>query len=139
VNPKEVRAYNWIGQTLLTMDDPDSVYTAAEVYREAIAIDSTNADSWRGAGLAYLLQKDCTNADPYFEKAVQMDPDHIQGRVWLAQSYSQCGELAKAKDEFNKVLSRDPTNSQAGRGLELIRKFEDQQRERSAGSAGASG
>lgn len=139
VDPKEVRAYNWIGQTLLTMDDPDSVYTAAEVYREAIAIDSTNADSWRGAGLAYLLQKDCTNADPYFEKAVQLDPDHVQGRVWLAQSYSQCGELAKAKDEFNKVLSRDPTNSQAGRGLELIRKFEEQQRERSAGSAGASG
>jgi tetratricopeptide (TPR) repeat protein len=138
-NPKEVRAYNWIGQTLLTMEDPDSIYTAVEVYREAIAIDSTNADAWRGAGLGYLLQKDCTNADPYFEKAVQLDPDHVQGRVWLAQSYSQCGELGKAKEEFNKVLSRDPTNQQAGRGLELIRKFEEQQRQRAAGSAGASG
>jgi len=138
VNPKEVRAYNWIGQTLLTMDDPDSVASAVEVYRDAIATDSTNADAWRGAGLAYLLQKDCTNADPFFEKAVQLDPEHVQGRVWLAQSYSQCGELAKAKEEFNSVLTRDPTNSQAGRGLELIRKFEDQQRGRSAGSDGAS-
>jgi tetratricopeptide (TPR) repeat protein len=138
VNPKEVRAYNWIGQTLLTMDDPDSLVSAVEVYREAIAIDSTNADSWRGAGLAYLLQKNCTDADPYFEKATQLEPDHIQGRVWLAQSYSQCGELAKAKEEFNKVLASDPTNEQAGKGLELIRNFEEQQRQRSAGPAGAS-
>lgn len=138
VNPKEVRAYNWIGQTLLTMEDPDSIASAVEVYRDAIATDSTNADAWRGAGLAYLLQKDCTNADPYFEKAVKLDPEHVQGRVWLAQSYSQCGELAKAKEEFNNVLTRDPTNSQAGRGLELIRKYEDQQRQRPTGSAGAS-
>lgn len=137
VNPKEVRALNWLGQTLLTLDDPDSIAAAVDVYHQAIATDSTNADSWRGAGLAYLLQKDCTNADPLLEKAVQLDPDHVQGRIWLAQSYSQCGELARAKEEFNNVLARDPTNLQAGRGLDLIRKYEEQ-RQRSAGSAGAS-
>ena len=139
VNPKEVRAYNWIGQTLLTMDDPDSVFSAVEVYRQAIAVDSTSMDSWRGAGLAYLLQKDCANAIPFLEKGTEMDPEHVQGRVWLAQAYSQCGDITRAKNEFNEVLNRDPTNSQAARGLDLIRRFEAQQQQRPAsGTAGAS-
>jgi len=139
VNPKEVRAYNWIGQTLLTMDDPDSVATAVEVYRQAISIDSTSTDSWRGAGLAYLLQKDCANAIPFLEKGTELDADHVQGRIWLAQAYSQCGDITRAKNQFNEVLNRDPTNSQAARGLDLIRRFESQQQQRpAAGSAGAS-
>ncbi len=133
VNPKEVRALNWIGQTLLTMDDPDSVASAVDVYREAIAIDSTNTDSWRGAGLALLLQKNCGDAQMYLEKSTEMDADHIQGRVWLAQAYSQCGDLVRAKSQFNEVLNRDPTNAAASKGLELIRKFEQQQAARAAG------
>jgi len=139
VNPREVRAYNWIGQTLLTMDDPDSVATAIDVYRQAISVDSSNTDGWRGAGLAYLLQKDCANAIPFLEKGTELDADHVQGRVWLAQAYSQCGDITKAKNQFNEVLNRDPTNSQAARGLELIRKFESQQQQRPAsGTTGAS-
>jgi tetratricopeptide (TPR) repeat protein len=139
VNPKEVRAYNWIGQTLLTMDDPDSVASAIDVYRQAISMDSTSADSWRGAGLAYLLQKDCANATPFLEKGIEIDAENVQGRVWLAQAYSQCGDINRAKNQFNEVLNRDPTNSQAARGLDLIRKFEAQQQQRPAsGTAGAS-
>ncbi len=127
------RIYNWIAQTLLTMDDPDSVASALDVYREALAADSTNADAWRGAGLAFLLQKDCTSAQEYLQKGTQLDPDHVQGRIWLAQAYAQCGDAVRAKNEFNEVLNRDPTNAQASRGLELIRKFEEQQAARAAG------
>lgn len=133
VNPREVRAMNWIGQTLLTMDDPDSVASAVDVYRQAIATDSTNTDSWRGAGLALLLQKNCADAQMYLDKATALDPEHIQGRVWLAQAYSQCGDLVRSKAQFNEVLNRDPTNAQASKGLELIRKFEEQQAARAAG------
>ena len=141
VNPKDVRAMIWIGQTMLTME-PDSLPVALETYKAAIATDSTNADAYRGAGLALLLMDNCSEALGYFQKGAELQPDHVQGHIWLGQSYSKCRDQNKAKLEFNKALEIDPTNREASRGLEIIRKWEQQQLERSKGSkssgAGAS-
>jgi len=132
-----VRAMIWIGQTMLTME-PDSLPVALETYRAAIAIDSTNADAYRGAGLAFLLMDNCTEALGYFQKAAELQPDHVQGHIWLGQTYSKCRDQTHAKLEFNKALEIDPTNREASRGLEIIRKWEQQQLERKgAKSTGA--
>jgi len=137
VNPKDVRAMIWIGQTMLTME-PDSLPVALETYRAAIAIDSTNADAYRGAGLAFLLMDNCTEGLGYFQKAAELQPDHVQGHIWLGQTYSKCRDQTHAKLEFNKALEIDPTNREASRGLEIIRKWEQQQLERKgAKSTGA--
>jgi Tfp pilus assembly protein PilF len=58
----------------------------------------------------------------------------VQGHIWLGQAYSKCRDQTKAKAEFNKALEIDPTNREASRALEAIRKWEEQQAARAAGA-----
>ena len=128
----------WIGQTMLTME-PDSLPVALETYRAAIAADSANADAYRGAGLALLLMDNCTEGLGYFQKGTELQPDHVQGHIWLGQTYSKCRDQAKAKMEFNKALEIDPTNREASRGLDIIRKWEEQQLQRKGAKPSGAG
>jgi tetratricopeptide (TPR) repeat protein len=105
------------------------------MYQSAIAQDSTNAEAYRGAGVVLLLQKNWPEAATYLEHAVQLDPTNLQGHVWLAQAYSNSGDVPKAKMEFNKALDIDPNNRDASKGLELIRKYEEQKALKKTGTA----
>jgi cytochrome c-type biogenesis protein CcmH/NrfG len=67
-----------------------------------------------------------------------MEPDHVQGHVWLGQTYVKCKDLTRAKEEFNRALEIDPTNQQASQGLQLLRDFEAKQKAR-ADAQGAGG
>ena len=85
-----------------------------------------NADGYRGVGVVFLLQKNWPDAIPPLEKAVLIEPENIQGHIWLAQAYSNSGDVDKAKGEFNKVFDIDPNNQDAVRGMDYIRKYEEQ-------------
>ncbi|HEU4723816.1 MAG TPA: tetratricopeptide repeat protein [Candidatus Eisenbacteria bacterium] len=135
IKPDDARTLIWVGQTLLTME-ADSLPVAFETYEAAIAADSTRADAQRGAGLALLLMDRCGDGITYLGQATAMDPDHVQGHVWLAQAYSKCKDLNRAKEEFNKALEIDPTNGPASTGLQIIRNFEAKQQARPAGATG---
>jgi tetratricopeptide (TPR) repeat protein len=126
VSPNETRAMVWIGQTLLGME-PDSLPVALETFRAAAAADSANGDALRGAGLSLLLMDNCDEAIAQLTRAAAIQPDHVQGHIWLGQAHSKCRDQTKAKMEFNKALEIDPTNKEAARGLEIIRKWEEQQ------------
>lgn len=132
-----VRARIWIGQILMQMP-ADSLPAALASFQEAAAVDSANADAIRGAGLSYLLMDNCANALQWLGRGTQVDPEHVQGRIWLAQGYLKCKDIPKAKIEFNRALEIDPTNKQASDGLALIRKYEESQR-KAASSSSTSG
>jgi tetratricopeptide (TPR) repeat protein len=123
LSPKDNRPRIWIAQTLTSLD---SLPEAQEMYQEAVEQDSTNADAYRGVGVVYLLQKNWPDAIPPLERASQIEPEHIQGLIWLAQAYSNSGEIDKAKATFNKVFDIDPNNAQAAQGMNYIRKYEEQ-------------
>lgn len=131
VNPKDPRPRIWIAQTLTSLD---SLPEALEMYQSAIAQDSVNAEAYRGGGVVLLLQKNWGDAIPYLERGVQLEPENLQGHIWLAQAYSNSGEVAKAKSEFNKAIDIDPNNRDAARGLELIRKYEQQKAMKQSGA-----
>lgn len=135
IKADDARTLIWVGQTLLSME-PDSLPVALETYQAALQADSANADGARGAGLSLLLMDRCGDAVPYFVQATEMDPNHVQGHVWLAQAYSKCKDLGRAKEEFNKALDIDPTNAPASQGLQIIRDFEAKQQLRATGGAG---
>jgi tetratricopeptide (TPR) repeat protein len=119
------RANVWIGQILMQMP-ADSLPVALQSFQAAAAIDSANGDAIRGAGLSLLLMDNCAEALQWLNRGTEVDPDHIQGHIWLAQGYLKCKEIPKAKIEFNKALELDPTNKPASDGLNLIRKYETQ-------------
>lgn len=126
VKPNDSRTRVWIGQTLMQME-PDSLPVALENFQQAAAIDSANADALRGAGLSLLLMDNCTEALTYLERGTTVQPEHVQGHIWLAQAFSKCRDQSRAKGEFNKALEIDPTNREASRGLDIIRKWEEEQ------------
>ena len=134
VNPKDNRPRIWIAQTLTSLD---SLPEAQEMYQAAIEQDSTNAEAYRGVGVVYLLQKNWPDAIPPLERAARLEPQQVQGLIWLGQAYSNSGEIDKAKAVFNKVFDIDPSNAQAAKSMEYIRKYEEQKalRASKAGSA----
>jgi len=134
VKPNDSRTMVWIGQTLIGME-PDSLPVALETFQQAATADSSNADALRGAGLSLLLMDNCTEALAYLERGTGRQPDHVQGHIWLAQAYSKCRDQSRAKGEFNKALEIDPTNREASRGLDIIRKWEEQQEKARAAGA----
>jgi tetratricopeptide (TPR) repeat protein len=125
IKPNDARAMVWIAQTMMSME-PDSLPGALDMYREAVAADSTSGDALRGAGLALVLMDNCTEAQGYLERATVLDPQHVQGHIWLAQTYSKCHDIPRAKIQFNQALEIDPTNVEASKGLDIIRKWEQQ-------------
>jgi len=137
-----VRARVWIGQILMQMP-ADSLPVALQTFQEAAAVDSTNGDAIRGAGLSLLLMDNCPSSLEWLQRAAALEPNHLQGHVWLAQGYYKCKDLNKAKVEFNKVLEIDPTNKQGSEGLNSIRKYEaaqqQQQQKRGAQGSGTTG
>ena len=128
--PGNARAQVWVGQILMQMP-ADSLPSALASFQEAAAADSANADAVRGAGLALLFMDNCPNALDWLSRGTTMEPEHVQGHIWLAQGYLKCKDVNRAKVEFNRVLEIDPTNRQASEGLASIRKYEDAQQKRS--------
>lgn len=134
IRPNDARTMVWIGQTLLSME-PDSLPIALETYQAAVAADSSSADALRGAGLALLLMDRCVDGNQYLARATGIDPEHVQGHIWLAQGLNKCRDVGGAKVEFNKAIELDPNNREAADGLRRIREWEEKQRARqSAGT-----
>jgi tetratricopeptide (TPR) repeat protein len=132
LKPNDARTMVWIAQTQLQME-PDSLPVALQLFRDAAVADPQNGDALRGAGLALLLMDQCTDATDYLKKAATVDDQHVQGHIWLAQSYVKCSNLPAAKLEYNKAIDIDPNNREASRGLELIRQYEERKAAAKAG------
>jgi cytochrome c-type biogenesis protein CcmH/NrfG len=101
---------------------------ASELFDKAIRIDPDNADyyAWNGINYIQLLsQVDfmkqaiyAPKAQKSLEKAVELDPGHIEARIWLAGYYANAPSFAggspeKAKDQFEKIFAIDPDNKGA--------------------------
>jgi len=84
-------------------------------------------------GVVLLLQKNWADAIPALQRANQLEDGNLQGHIWLAQAYSNSGQVNEAKAEFNRAIDIDPNNPDAARGLELSRKYEAQKALKAAG------
>ena len=87
--------------------------------REAIARDSTNADTYFNLGWLYIQRKDWHSAIGSYEKVIKFDPSRTLGYINLSNLYYQEGKLDDAKAAYQKAYSLDPAlvqsygNSQA--------------------------
>jgi tetratricopeptide (TPR) repeat protein len=84
-------------------------------------------------GVVLLLQKNWADAIPPLVHANELEPGNLQGHIWLAQAYSNSGQVNEAKTEFNRAIDIDPNNADAAKGLDLIRKYEAQKAMKAAG------
>jgi type IV pilus assembly protein PilF len=60
-----------------------------------------------------------------WERAVEIDPSYAAAYNDLAVAYEHEGELAKAKDAYEKALKIEPNNTQIRQNYELFKEIND--------------
>ena len=71
-----------------------------------------------------------------FGRAVQMEGQDLEIRVELARLMEQSGDLGRARREYSEVLRRQPSHSEAAKGLERLKKKATASKAGSPGDAG---
>ena len=66
---------------------------------------------------------------PYFEKALEREPDNFYALFGLADCHRGLGQPAKSLEHWNKILARDPRNkvilTRAGDALRALERFDE--------------
>jgi len=60
-----------------------------------------------------------------WEKAVQLDPTYAAALNDLAVAYEHEGQLAKAREAYEKALAIDPNNAQIKQNYDLFKEIND--------------
>lgn len=119
-HPEMAEAYYYLGRIELVEKNPEQ---ATEYFDKAVEIDSRESEylTWQGIAYIQLLSKvDFMRQGIYapkalraLETAVELDPENIDARMWLAGYYSEApvfagGSEEKAKEQYEAVLQINP-------------------------------
>jgi Tfp pilus assembly protein PilF len=72
--------------------------------------------------LTYQRRLTDERAEAEFLKAIEIDPEHIDARLYLSLLYADMGELQKAIQQLRTILEIDPNNAGARDFLKKIQK-----------------
>lgn len=84
------------------------------------AIAATSAAEYRALGLSYRQQERFSEAIDALQKAVQLAPDHLPGRVSLGWTLHLAGQDRAAATLLQETLYRDPFHVPALNALGII-------------------
>jgi tetratricopeptide (TPR) repeat protein len=109
-------------------------HKVGEEYNKALALDPRHADayvSWAAYGklnapLSYGGGPDA--AMETLAKALEIDPDHRDGNIWMGLCHLRKGDQEKAREYWGKVLTAEPGHQRA---RSLLDSLEARQREES--------
>ena len=119
-NPDHPEAYYYLGR--IAMEEKD-LEQATEYFDKAADIDDTKSEyfTWKGIAYVQLLSTvDFMKQGLYapralkaLETAVDLDPDNIDARMWLAGYYAQApvfagGSKEKTKEQYTAIIQIDP-------------------------------
>jgi len=118
-------ALTWLARTDQYMKNNDE---AADAYNKILKLDAGKEDSnkvevseaYGFFGYTNLVKKKYKDAIESLKSAVNYSPDNAQYHLWLAQAYAFAGNKVEAAKEYKEVLSIDPNNADAKRGLKLL-------------------
>ena len=93
---------------------------AAELFGQAIYLDSTIPAYHFSLGMAYVKQKKFREAEKAMSKAVKNDPFNADYLTELGYIYLELGLRLRAKSTFEKSIKFDPHNKRALEGLKKV-------------------
>src|SRR5262249_40352720 len=107
-------------ENLMKKPDDSEVNAAIEKYQEAVELDPHYSLAYAMLAKAYLhlwgLRRDPGSLDlarANSVRALELDPDLVDGRLDLAVVLDENGNEQGALDEIGKVLARDRFSAQA--------------------------
>jgi len=96
---------------------------AISAFKKSLEINPETSDSHFGLAMAYYEKGIADKwAEEEFLKTIDIDPIHIDARLYLSILYADRGEIQKACHQLREILKIDPTNERARLLLERIEK-----------------
>jgi len=108
-NPKDVETWNAWGRLFLEKYDRAN---AASVFEDALKAAPSHPDSLVGLALS-LSEEDGERTHSLIEKALSVNPNLIEARLFLAQASIEAEDFTKAADEIQKALQVNPNSPEA--------------------------
>jgi tetratricopeptide (TPR) repeat protein/predicted Ser/Thr protein kinase len=114
LDPKFAEARGWYGFTfILEIDsghssDSSWLYKAEQELRRALQDDSDSASAHSSLAALYFFQGRKDLIPDEANKALALNPDGPDAKIWLFNYYALSGEYAIAKEYINQLLESDP-------------------------------
>ena len=127
-DPSDARAYAGLADTYnllreyTTAKDDDAFSRAIAAARKAVALDDSLPEAHRALAFAEMYGTwDFGDANKEFRRAIALNPDDSQARLWYANALSELGRFPEALDQMNKAQQLDPSSRSilADKGLML--------------------
>src|SRR2546426_10982749 len=82
-------------------------------YKNVVQFDGKNARAYRQIALAHYQLGELAQAFPYLVKLQELDPEDQDAQLKLATIYLAARQPAKAREQAEMVLAKDPKNFEA--------------------------
>lgn len=92
--------------------------TAIDEYSKAIALDPEFIVLWSNRSAAHLKNSEKSKALHDARKCVELDPKFVKGHSRLASALHALKRYEQARDAYKQVLTADPENKPAKKGME---------------------
>ncbi len=111
IDSTNCESFGYLG--FLYMDQKDYV-NGAQMYEKRVACDPRSIISYVNAGSCYMQPpKNLTRAREMFVKAIELKPDYLNAKLWLARYYADndvdsTEQMKRTYDDVIDIASKDP-------------------------------
>ncbi len=79
---------------------------ASKAYQRAVELEPFTPFYLLELGKIYQELGERETAEAYVKRGIELEPNYLPGREWLATIYLKTGRLAQANDEYREILER---------------------------------
>ena len=95
-------------------------------FEKEIAIDSQSTKAYQRLGMLYANSKlDLGQAKIYYQKALQLEPEHVETLLNYGDALFHLDRLGAATEQFERVLQIEPENLTGNFNLALMYQYTD--------------
>jgi serine/threonine protein kinase/Tfp pilus assembly protein PilF len=102
LNPSYATAHQWHAEVVMAQGHTDK---SIEEMKHALTLDPLSLIITRDVGWMLYFARRYDEANEYFRKALELDPNFLRGHLILGESYVQQGKIEQAISEF-EIASR---------------------------------
>lgn len=102
---------------------------AIDYFEKEIAIDAQSTKAYQRLGMLYAeYKRDPGQAEVYFKKALQLEPEHVDTLLNYGNTLYTLDRLGAAIAQFERVLQIEPKNLTGNYNLALMYEFTDKKK-----------
>lgn len=124
LNDTVIASYFWLAQSYRMMDSTNKAISAFQDVIDKIGTKSGHDEELEESdvylGQVYFERKQYGQAIPYLIKALRYKPNNVNLNLLVATAYHSSGDTDNAIKYYKKVLTLDPKNEIAKKGLRLL-------------------